>query len=311
MSLKLTILGCGAAIPVNGTFPTAQYLQISNHHFLIDCGEGTQLQLRKYKVAFSSINRIFISHLHGDHLFGLIGLISSFQLLGRNKDLHLYGPKGIEEFIENQLKLTESYKNFNLIYHSLSSSSSELIFEDNRITVETIPLAHRIYCNGYLFKEKTKKRKINLQAVLKYPEIEKCDYRHLKDGQDYPLKTGEILPNALLTFPPPPSYSYAFCSDTGYHPAIIPLIQKVDLLYHEATFLENHKVLAQKTGHSTAKQASQIAKEAQVSKLILGHFSNRYTDKENFKKEAQEIFEPVELAAEGKVFTKVPTNSQA
>lgn len=270
--------------------PTAQFLEIEERHFLIDCGEGTQVQLRKAKAKFSKINHIFISHLHGDHVFGLPGLISSFRLLGRETPLHVYGPKGIKEMMETIFRITETHQGFEVVFHELSSQNSELIFEDNRVEVYTIPLDHRIYCNGYLFKEKPKERHINMKEIAKYPEIEVCDYHNLKRGKDFILKDGYVLKNEALTLPAAPSVSYAFCSDTRYLESIIPIIKGVDVLYHEATFLDELKEMADYTGHTTAKEAAIIAKKAEVKKLILGHFSNRYSDYEVLKEEACEIF---------------------
>ena len=258
--------------------------------FLIDCGEGTQVQLRKAKAKFSKINHIFISHLHGDHVFGLPGLISSFRLLGRETPLHVYGPKGIKEMMETIFRITESHQGFEVVFHELSSKKSEKVFEDNRVEVFTIPLDHRIYCNGYLFKEKPKERHLNMQEISKYPEIEICDYHNLKRGKDIQLSDGYILKNENLTKPAEPSVSYAFCSDTRYLESIIPIIKNVDVLYHEATFLHDLKKMADYTGHSTALEAAKIARKANVKKLILGHFSNRYHDLSVFLNEACEIF---------------------
>ena len=258
--------------------------------FLIDCGEGTQVQLRKAKAKFSKINHIFISHLHGDHVFGLPGLISSFRLLGRETPLHVYGPKGIKEMMETIFRITESHQGFEVVFHELSSKKSEKVFEDNRVEVFTIPLDHRIYCNGYLFKEKPKERHLNMQEISKYPEIEICDYHNLKRGKNIQLSDGYILKNENLTKPAEPSVSYAFCSDTRYLESIIPIIKNVDVLYHEATFLHDLKKMADYTGHSTALEAAKIARKANVKKLILGHFSNRYNDLSVFLNEACEIF---------------------
>ena len=291
LSTILTILGYNSAIPTVKSAPTAQFLEMSERNFLIDCGEGTQVQLRRAKAKFSKINHIFISHLHGDHCFGLPGLVSSFQLLGRETPLHIYGPKGIKELMEVILKLTETNKGFDLIFHELESKKSELIFEDNRVEVHTIPLKHRIYCNGYLFKEKPKSRHLNMQEIKKYPEIEICDYQNIKNGKDFILKDGYILKNEILTLPPEALVSYAFCSDTQYSESIVPIIKGVDLLYHEATFLDEMKDLAKYTGHSTALEAAKIAQKAKVKKLILGHFSNRYSDYTEFEQEARTIFE--------------------
>ena len=290
MSTYLTILGFNSAIPTITSAPTAQFLEMEERAFLIDCGEGTQVQLRKAKARFSKINHIFISHLHGDHCFGLPGLIASFRLLGRETPLHIYGPKGIKEMLETIFRLTETYRGFEVIYHELSSKNSEKIYEDNRVEVFTIPLDHRIYCNGYLFREKQGERHLNMQEISKYPEIETCDYHNLKLGKDFELSDGYILKNEILTTEPTKSVSYAFCSDTRYLEDIIPIIENVDVLYHESTFLHNLKEMADYTGHTTALEAARIARKANVGKLILGHFSNRYNDLSVFTDEAREVF---------------------
>ena len=258
--------------------------------FLIDCGEGTQVQLRKAKARFSKINHIFISHLHGDHCFGLPGLIASFRLLGRETPLHIYAPKGIKEMLETIFRITETHKGFELVYHELESKKSVKIFEDSRVEVYTIPLNHRIYCNGYLFREKTKERHLNMKEISKYPEIETCDYHNLKLGKDFILNDGYVLRNEVLTTDPTKSVSYAFCSDTRYLESILPIIEEVDVLYHEATFLHDLKDMADYTGHTTALEAARIARKANVGKLIVGHFSNRYHDLNVFTDEAREVF---------------------
>ncbi|SHI43770.1 RNAse Z [Arenibacter nanhaiticus] len=299
--MKLNILGCYAATPRSLNNPTAQVLEIKNHLFLIDCGEGTQVQLRKNKVRFSRINHIFISHLHGDHFFGLPGLVSTFRLLGRKTPLHVYGPKGIKEALTLLLKLGDSWTNYPLLFHELTSSDSELIFEDDTVSVSTIPLQHRVYTNGFLFKEKPGLRQLNVAAAEKY-RIDRCYYQNIKNGKDIRLDDNKLVPNAELTFDPPKPKSYAFCSDTAYTTSIVPLIKDVDVLYHEATFLETEKDLAPKTKHATAKEAASIAKAANVGKLILGHFSTRYKSIELFKEEAETIFSNVALADDGKEF---------
>ena len=290
MSTFLTILGFNSAIPTVNSSPTAQFLEMEERAFLIDCGEGTQVQLRKAKARFSKINHIFISHLHGDHCFGLPGLIASFRLLGRETPLHIYAPKGIKEMLETIFRITETHKGFELIYHELESKKSVKIFEDNRLEVFTIPLNHRIYCNGYLFREKPKERHLNMQEISKYPEIETCDYHNLKLGKDFVLSDGYVLKNEVLTTEPSKSVSYAFCSDTRYLESILPIIENVDVLYHEATFLHELKDMADYTGHTTALEAARIARKANVGKLILGHFSNRYHDLNVFTDEAREVF---------------------
>lgn len=300
--MKLTILGCYAATPRTFTNPTSQVLQINNHLFLIDCGEGTQVELRRNKVKFSRIKHIFISHLHGDHCFGLVGLISTFRLLNRETELHVYGPKGIKEIITLQLKLSKSWTNYPLYFHELVSKEPELIFEDDKVTVETIPLNHRIYTNGFLFKQKPGPRKLLINEILKY-NIDVTLYQSVKMGKDVVSNDGKVIPNKLVTGPPEEPMSYAFCSDTAYFPAIIPQIQNTTVLYHESTFLEINKELAAPTKHSTAIEAAMIAKEANVKKLILGHFSTRYSGIQGFKEEAQTVFSNVELADDGKVFS--------
>lgn len=299
--MKLTILGCYAATPRTITNPTAQLLEIKNRMFLIDCGEGTQVQLRKNKVKFSKISHIFISHLHGDHCYGLIGLVSTYMLLDRKTDLHVYGPKGIKEMILMQLKLSNSYTEFGLYFHELASKNSETIFEDDKVLVKTIPLKHRIYTNGFLFQEKIGERKLNIEAVLEH-KIETCYFQNIKNGKDITLDDGTIITNEQLSLDPIPPKSYAFCSDTIFDETIIDNIKNVDILYHESTFLESEVDKATRTMHSTAKQAATIASKANVETLILGHFSTRYVNIELFKTEAQIIFQNTLLANDGKVF---------
>ncbi len=298
--MKVTILGCHSASPHENKNPTAQLLDIKAHRFLIDCGEGTQVQLRKAKVSFVHIKHVFISHLHGDHFYGLPGLISSFRLLGREAPLHIYGPKGIKEVITLLLKLAHSWTNFPLHFHELTAQDSEVIFEDEHVSVRTIPLKHRVYTNGFLFSEKLGNRRLNKDALADYA-IDKSQFSLLQAGKDVTDETGTIIQNAALTLDPHKPKKYAFCSDTAYDPSIVPLIQGVDLLYHEATFLQQHAHLAAKTGHSTAQEAAAIAKEAAVGKLILGHYSSRYKDLTPFILEAQEIFPQIILAADGAV----------
>ena len=299
--MKLNILGCYSATPRTFTNPTSQVLEINNHLFLIDCGEGTQVQLRKHKIKFNRIKHIFISHLHGDHFFGLVGLISTMRLLTREADLHIHAPKGLKEVITLQMKLSNSWTNFNLIFHELNSLDSELIFEDKKVEVYTIPLDHRVYTNGFLFKEKEGVRKLDMNAVLN-ANIDVAYYRKLKQGFDVENQAGKLIKNETVTLAPEKSKSYAFCSDTAYKQAIVNIIKDVDVLYHESTFLEQHAHLAPKTKHSTAKEAASIAKQANVRTLILGHYSTRYDDLNVFKTEAQEVFENVELADDGKTF---------
>ena len=300
--MKLTILGCHAASPKISAHPTSQVLDMQGHLFLIDCGEGTQIQLRKYKIKFSRIKHIFISHLHGDHFFGLPGLISTFHLMGREAEMHIYGPKGIKEAILLLLKLGKSYTKFGLYFHELVHNTPQLIFEDEKVTVETIPLDHRVYTNGFLFKEKPGNRKLNVDAARE-ANIDLSYYNKIKQGGDVVNRNGVNIPNSQITFDPPAPKSYAFCSDTAYSPNIVPQIFGTTVLYHESTFLDCHYPLAEKTKHSTSKEAATIAKKAEVGNLILGHYSGRYPVLELFKNEAKEIFENVNLAEDGKVFS--------
>ena len=299
--MKITILGCHSASPHENKNPTAQLFDIKGHRFLIDCGEGTQVQLRKAKVSFVHIKHIFISHLHGDHFYGLPGLVSSFRLLGREAPLHIYGPKGIKEAVTLLLKLANSWTNFPLHFHELESSYSECIFEDDNVTVHTIPLKHRVYTNGFLFAEKEGFRRINAEAAHA-AGIDKSQFRLLQLGQDVQVD-GALVKNNAVTQNPHPPKKYAYCSDTAYFPEIIPIIQGADWLYHESTFLQQHESLASQTQHSTAQEAAIIARDAKVGRLILGHYSSRYKNLELFAQEATAFFPNVQLASDGAVIS--------
>jgi ribonuclease Z len=299
--MKLQIMGCHAATPRFVTQPSSQVLQAGRHMFLIDCGEGTQMQLRRFRVRFSRIEHIFISHLHGDHFFGLPGLISTFRLLGREKPLHIYGPRGIREAITLLLKLGDSWTNYPLHFHELSASRPEVIFDDGSLSVKTLPLDHRVYTNGFLFELSSGERKLRIEEVRKYG-IDRVYYGKIKQGADATDPNGNRIPNALLTDPAPEPKRYAYCSDTAYAPELVPLIAGVDTLYHESTFLESESRLAPKTKHSTAAQAARIALEARVGQLILGHYSTRYKNLDRFRDEASAIFPNVQLAEDGKYF---------
>ena len=299
--MKLHILGCHAATPRSTTNPTAQVLESRNQLFLIDCGEGTQVQLRRKRLKFSRIDHIFISHLHGDHFFGLPGLLATFRLMGREKDLHLFGPKGIKEAITVFMRLGESEPGYSIYFHELTSSNSELILDNDKITVHTIPLDHRIYTNGFLFREKHKLLNLRIEAIEEYG-IETSQFLNIKQGKDARLEDGRIIPNEELTLSPPKQKSYAFCSDTAYNVRIIPLIKSVDTLYHDATFLESESHLTEITKHATAKEAATLAKDAGVERLILGHYSSRYEDLAAFLNEARPIFSNTYLAEDGADF---------
>ncbi|MFM1878499.1 MAG: hypothetical protein RLZZ241_1365 [Bacteroidota bacterium] len=300
--MKLLVLGCYAATPRAQTRPSAQLLDTGKHLFLIDCGEGTQMELRKYKVKFSRIEHIFISHLHGDHFFGLPGLVATFRLLGREKPLHIYGPKGIREAITLFLKLGDSWTQYPLHFHELQANTPVTILEDEAITVTTLPLNHRIYTNGFLFRTPPGPRKLKIHIAEAFG-INKAYFRKIKSGADGVGPNGAIIANELLTEPPIPGNSYAYCSDTSYKPELVEWISGIQTLYHESTFLESEQQLASSTGHATAAEAAQIALKAGVQKLILGHYSTRYAQLSDFKSEAQAIFEAVALAEDGKSFS--------
>jgi ribonuclease Z len=299
--MKVTILGCHSATPRTNTNPTSQVLEIKNHMFLIDCGEGTQVELRRNKIKFSRIKHIFISHLHGDHYFGLVGLVNTFSLLTRETELHIYCPKGLKEVITLQMKLAKGWTNYPLIFHELTSKVSELIYEDDKVEVHTIPLNHRIYTNGFLFKEKENERKLDIAAVLN-ANIDMAYYRKLKQGADVTNEDGVLIKNEAVTKDPLPAHSYAFCSDTVYDESIVPIIKDTTVLYHESTFLDKNKDLCERTKHSTARQAATIAKKANVDTLILGHYSTRYNGYDEFETQAKEVFDNVHLAKDGKSF---------
>jgi ribonuclease Z len=298
LSIHLTILGTGSATPVLGRNPTAHYLQIEQDGYLIDCGEGTQNQLLRYKLRPTRLKYIFITHLHGDHYFGLIGLISTLNMHRRTDDLWIFGPKGLAEIITIQLKYSDSWLNFKVHFIETETEKSYQLFENEQVTVTTIPLIHRVPCCGFLFREKPQKRKIIKETMPSDLTIEQI--RLLKIGEDILFENGEIkYKNEEYTIPTSKTKSYAFCSDTLYYKPTIDIIKNVDLLYHEATFLHDLLPRATQTCHSTAKQAGKMAKKANVGKLIIGHFSSRYKDLEPLLSEAQSVFPNTVLAEDG------------
>lgn len=301
MSFQLTILGTGSATPVLTRNPTAHYLHIEQDGYLIDCGEGTQNQLLRYKLRPTRLKYIFITHLHGDHYFGLIGLISTLNMHRRTEDLWIFGPKGLAEIITIQLKFSDAWLNFKVHFIETETEKSYKLFENECVTVTTIPLIHRVPCCGFLIREKKGKRKLRKEVLPNDLSIE--EIKDLKDGLDILDKNGAIkYSNATLTKPEIEPKSYAFCSDTLFHEPIIDIIKGVDLLYHEATFLEDLTPRATQTCHSTAAQAAEIAKRANVKKLVIGHYSSRYKDLEPFLVEAKKIFHNTELSIEGLSF---------
>lgn len=301
MKFELTVLGSNSAIPAHGRNLSAQVLNIKDELLLIDCGEGTQKQLATYQLKYSKINHIFISHLHGDHIFGLIGLLMNFSLKKRTKPLTIYSPEGLEELINIQIKITQTGLSYPLVFVKTNPTQAELILETTKFSVTTIPLRHRIPCNGYLFRENNKQRRINKDLINHY-NIPPNKIAAIKSGENYTTPLGEVLTHLALTLPPFAERSYAYCSDTMYKEDILPIIKEVDLLYHEATFLHELLHNAQKTMHSTALQAAIIAQKANVKKLLIGHFSSRYQNPKDLEKEAQTIFLNTEAVVEGKVY---------
>lgn len=302
MSFNLKILGSASAIPAFGRNHTAQVLQVYNKLYLIDCGEGTQTQLKKYRINFNKIHSVFISHLHGDHFLGLFGLLSTMSLLGRDAPLYIFGPRGLNEIITIQLKYSESTLNYPIVFKETNPTITEVISTDNNLSIATIPLEHRIPCTGFVFKELFKPKRIN-PAILPTTQLSNNELKLLKDGSDILNQDGSIkYKNEDLTLPAYKCRSYAFCSDTRFDEKIVEIIKNVDLLYHEATFLNKHAERAATTFHSTAQQAALIAKKANAGQLLLGHFSSRYNDLEPFIKEAQDIFNNIHLALEGNTF---------
>ena len=301
MKFEVTILGCGAATPTLKRNPTSQLINIHDKYMLLDCSEGTQLQLRKQKFKFQRINHIFISHLHGDHYLGLPGLVSSMHLLGRAKELHIYCPAPLQELLELNLKHSDTFLNFKIIYHHNDFKAPQMVFEDKGIEVWSFPLKHRIPCTGFKFLEKPKRRRLSKEMIIA-KELSVPEIVALKNGEDVVREDKSTISAATTTLEPSPSRMYAYCSDTAYLEKIVPIIEGATLLYHEATFLESHAERAKKTFHSTAKQAAKIAKMANAKKLVLGHYSSRYRDISDFKTEAVEVFENVYLAHDGITF---------
>ncbi len=301
MPFELTILGSSSATPTQNRHPTAQVLNIRERFFLIDCGEGTQSQLVRYKIKYSRIGHIFISHLHGDHYLGLMGLLSTMHLQGRNNEIHLYGQQELMDIIELQLRLSQTVLRYNLIFHPVKNYSGTIILEDEDLSVSTISLNHRIPCTGFLFKEKPKPRKLLINKMKQY-NIPFKYYAGIKIGENYEDDFGNIIPNKELTISAGRPRSYAFCSDTVYLEHLADEVRGVDLLYHESTFMHDLLDRAKATFHSTSIEAATVAKNAGVLRLLIGHFSARYKDLGPMLEEARTIFPESELALEGRKF---------
>jgi len=298
---EVTILGCSSATPTSSRNPTAQILNHCERYFLIDCGEATQIQLRKFKFKMQRIDHIFISHLHGDHYLGLPGLLSTMHLLGREKELHIYSPPGLQEIINVGHYHSKTFLKYKTVFHVLEEGSRGIIFEDEKLTVETIPMNHRIPCCGFLFREKKYLRNIIKEKIEEY-SIPVQEIPHIKEGKDLITSSGKTISNTELTTDPPEPRSYAYCSDTIYNESYIDQIMNVDLIYHESTFTSEMIDRAKETYHCTAKEAGMIAQKSNVKKMIIGHFSARYRDLSPLLSEAKECFSNTVLAEEGETY---------
>ncbi|MCD8057595.1 MAG: ribonuclease Z [Bacteroides fragilis] len=294
---ELHILGCGSALPTTRHFATSQVVNLRDKLFMIDCGEGAQMQLRKSRLKFSRLNHIFISHLHGDHCFGLMGLISTFGLLGRTAELHIHSPKGLEELLTPMLNFFCHTLAYKVIFHEFDTRQTSVVYEDRSMTVTTIPLQHRIPCCGFLFAEKARPNHI-IRDMVDFYKVPVYELNRIKNGSDYVTPEGEVIANTRLTRPSDPPRKYAYCSDTIFRPEIVEQLSGVDLLFHEATFAESELARAKETYHTTAAQAARIALEAGVRQLVIGHFSARYEDESIFLKEASAVFPNTILAKE-------------
>ncbi|SHJ63193.1 ribonuclease Z [Hymenobacter daecheongensis DSM 21074] len=300
MEFELKILGSASATPFLNRHQTAQVLTVGTHSYLIDCGEGTQRRLMEHKVRHQRLSTMFISHLHGDHFFGLFGLLGTMHLQGRTEPVHLFGPAGLDEVLTTQFRHSHTQLSFPLEFTAVDPEQHALVYQDRYVTVHTLPMRHRIPCCGYLFREQPKRR--HLDKARLPTGLTPAQYQALVQGDDVLDAHGQLLVRNLdVTTAPKPSRSYAFCSDTLYTESLSALVQGVDLLYHEATFLDDMRERALTTHHSTARQAGLLARKAQAKQLLIGHFSSRYRDLEPLLREAQAVFEPVALAVEGLV----------
>lgn len=305
MSFKLTILGTSSALPTSDRYPSAHVLNVHERLFLIDCGEGTQMQMRRFRLRFAKINHIFISHLHGDHIFGLYPLLSSLNLMGRREQVNIYAPEPFEELITRHLADFDINLGYELLIHQLKGSTPRIILSDRRVEVTSIPLRHRVKAYGFIFREKPGENKIKKDKISEF-HFTVAEMVKLKRGEDIVRDDGSVISGEEVTVPAPSPRSYAYCSDTGYFRKLSSYVAGIDLLYHEATFGSEHDALARQTGHSTAAQAATVARDASVRKLIIGHFSARYRSPDQLEAEARVIFPATEAAIEGKCYEILP-----
>ena len=298
---RVHVLGCGSALPTLHHNASAQVVEIRGKLFLVDCGEGTQVQLRRSRLRFTKISAVFITHLHGDHCFGLIGMLSTFGLLGRTARLAIYAPAALEDMLKQQMQLFCHDIDYEVDFHAVDTNQQQVIYEDRSLTVETIPLEHRMPCCGYLFREKPSLPHIR-RDMIDFYQIPTSQINNIKAGADWTTPDGEVVKNERLVEPADPTRSYAYCSDTRYIPTLPSRIKGVSTLYHESTYGEDNLLMAQKYYHSTARQAAMVAREAGVGQLLLGHYSSRYEDEQVLLREAREVFENTHLTDENTVF---------
>ena len=294
---RVHILGCGSALPTLRHYPSAQVVELRDKLFMIDCGEGTQLQLRRLRIRFTKVGHVFISHLHGDHCFGLIGMISTFGLLGRTAKLYIHANEKLEAMLQSQMELFCRDLGYEVVFCPIDASRQEIIYEDRSLTVETIPLTHRLPTCGFLFREKPMLPHIR-RDMIDFYQIPTSQILNIKNGADWVMADGTVIPNSRLVSPAETPRSYAYCSDTRYMPELYQQLKGVSTLYHESTYGEDNLLMAQKYNHSTARQAAMVARDAGVGQLVLGHYSSRYEDERVLLDEAHEIFENVRLANE-------------
>lgn len=297
---KVHVLGCGSAKPTTRHFASSQVVEVRGRVFMVDCGEGTQIQLRRVKVRFSRLKAVFITHLHGDHCFGLIGLICSFALSGRNTPLHIYAPAALKRLLDDMIAMFAADLSFEVVFHQVDTTVAQVIYEDSAVSVTTLPLRHRVPCCGYLFREKPTLPHIRRDMVDFY-HIPMTRIMDIKNGADWTDEDGHVVDNSRLVTPADPVRAFAYCSDTRYIPSLHRLVEGVNLLYHESTYDQTHKNLAEAYCHSTAAEAAKVAMEAGAGHLLLGHYSSRYDDETILLREAQEIFPNTTLAEEGLV----------
>lgn len=295
---RVHILGCGSALPTLKHNPSSQIVEIRGKCFLIDCGEGTQTQLRRSKIKFTRISAVFISHVHGDHCFGLIGMVSTFGMLGRTAPLHIYAPAGFSNIMKMQIDFFCKDLEYEVVFHDVDTNANNIIYEDRSLTVETVPLSHRVPCCGFIFREKQTLPHI-LRDMTDYYKVPVSQFNNIKNGADWVDEEGNVIPYTRLTTPSEPARSYAYCSDTRYLPMLHECLKDVCVLYHESTYSKEDEDMAKMYFHSTAAQAAQVASDANVGKLVLGHYSARYEDENRLLEEAKNIFPNTVLSDEG------------